>query len=145
MQDIELQPYRVALQEARKSFDRSSKRLREITSEQQRLNDEISRLRKTITALAAQCSESPYIDSLGITDACIEVMASFKETVNTQDVLRGLEEIGFDLSNQKNAAASVHTVLTRLAAKEKITKVEEDGSVSWRGPNYDEAWDNIPF
>lgn len=73
-----------------------------------------------------------------------------RSEVSTQSVLRSLESIGFDISSQKNAAASVHTVLTRLAEKGKIEKVagKDSGTVLWRGPNYDPqsiSDDDIPF
>jgi predicted transcriptional regulator len=62
--------------------------------------------------------------------------------------------MGFDLSSQKNPAASVHAVLTRLAEKGQIKKITDDnGEVTWRGPNFDEDYaqqmeisdDDIPF
>ncbi|WP_188757550.1 hypothetical protein [Edaphobacter acidisoli] len=116
------------------------------------MTDQIARLRKTITALAALCSEKPFSDELGITEACLEVMTAEKGTVSTQAVLRGLESIGFDLPGQKNAAASAHSVLSRLAEKKKIEKiVDGNGNVTWRGPNYDPKSDegitddDIPF
>jgi hypothetical protein len=60
---------------------------------------------------------------------------------------------GFDWASQKNAAAFVHAVLTRLAKSEKIVRVTDtkDDSVGWRGPNYDAKIgsgitdDDIPF
>jgi hypothetical protein len=127
--------------------------MHEISMEQYRLTDQITRLRKTITALAALCSETAFADALGITEACLEVMTAEKGTVSTQAVLSRLESIGFDLPGQKNAAASAHSVLTRLADKGKIQKiVAENGNVTWRGPNYDFDYDNqgitdedIPF
>ena len=57
------------------------------------------------------------------------------------DVVTALSQLGFDIESQKNAAASVHSVLTRLARKDQITRVETDDSVSWRGPNYDEEFE----
>jgi hypothetical protein len=137
--------YRAALTEARTSYNQATKRLAEIKSESFHLTKDVSRLRRTITALAAMCSEDPLLDNLGITESCLEVMQSETGTVTTAEVVKGLERIGFDLESQKNAAASVHAVLTRLAAKKKITKVTEDGgdTVAWRGPNYDEKWDKI--
>jgi hypothetical protein len=141
--------YRAALNEARASFDQATKRLEEIESESFRLSKDISRLRRTITALAAMCSEDPAMDNLGITDSCLEVMQLEQRTVTTAQVAKLLEERGFDLASQRNANASVHAVLSRLAGKEKITKITEEGTdaVRWRGPNYDEEWDrlDIPF
>jgi hypothetical protein len=142
--------FRAALKEARTSFDRASLRLQEITAETYDLTEKIVKLRRTITALAAMCSESPWLDSLGITESCTEVMESEVSEVSTQDVVRKLEGMGFELKSQKNPAASVHAVLSRLCEKGKITKVTKaDGSIAWQGPKYDEyagiTDEDIPF
>lgn len=150
MADSQTETFRAALKEARAAFDKASTRLDEIRYESHRLNDQVGKLRRTITALAAMCSESPYLDPIGITDACEEVMAIEREEVTTQEVVEKLEAMGFDLSSQKNAAASVHSVLTRLATKEKIEKITNGSeAVTWRGPNYKDPTeitdDDIPF
>ncbi|MDW5267370.1 MULTISPECIES: hypothetical protein [Acidobacteriaceae] len=144
MEESELKTYKLALKDARTAFDRATERLNEIQLEQYKLTDQISRLRKTITALAALCSEKPFTDTLGITEACLEVMTVEKGSVSTQAVLHKLESIGFDLPGQKNAAASAHSVLSRLAEKKKIDKIVDGaGNVSWRGPSYDPKSDEI--
>src|ERR1019366_2152959 len=137
--------YKAALKEARADFDRATKRLGEITHESTVLQDEINRLRGTITALAALCTEAPGLDDLGITESCMEVMESQVCEVTTADVVGFLEARGFDIGSQKNAPASVHAVLSRLARKGKIVRVEDENTngVQWRGPNYDP--DAIPF
>jgi hypothetical protein len=143
--------YRAALKEARASFGNATKRLRQIEVEAVSRRKEISQLRRTITALAAQCSEDPWSDALGITESCAEVMEEVIFEMSTQDVVKSLEDIGFDMSSQKSAAASVHAVLTRLALKGKIEKItsEDNNSVTWRGPSYDPEYaisdENIPF
>ena len=147
MTPTQLATYKAALKEARDTFDQATKRLNEITSESYILNSEIARLRRTITALSAMCSESPAFDDLGITDSCMEVMQTEKETVTTADVVKALEAMGFDLASQKNAPASVHAILSRLAKKGMIKKVtdEETNAVSWTGPNFDPKSNEIPF
>jgi hypothetical protein len=72
------------------------------------------------------------------------------EEVSTQDVVKRLEGLGFDLASQKNPAASVHAVLSRLAEKKKIEKItsEDNNAITWRGPNYapfEPSDDDIPF
>ena len=127
----------------------ATNRLAEIGIESYNLNDEVNRLRRTITALAALCSEEPMIDTLGITDSCLEVMDNQRDTVTTADVVRALEARGFDMATQKNANASVHAILSRLARRGKIERItDEKDNVSWRGPNYDPNTitdDDIPF
>ena len=151
MTQDQIATYRAALKEARASFDQTTKRLAEIESESCGLTQDMDRLRRTITALAAMCSEDPMIDRLGITESCMEVMEVKKIAVTTADVAKALERRGFDLASQKNAPASVHAILSRLARKGKIEKVTEEGSevAAWRGPNFDPLVeyddDDIPF
>jgi hypothetical protein len=145
MSDAEIEVYRAALNEARTSFDTKTKRKAKIQVEEYDLDKDLVRLRRTITALAAMCSESPWLDPLGITESCSKIMEVETSELTTQEVMKKLEGIGFDLSSQKNPAASVHTVLSRLSAKEKISKIhKDDDEVAWRGPRYSPD-DDIPF
>jgi hypothetical protein len=148
--------YRAALKEARASFDQATKRLEEIQSEALDLKNDADRLRRTITALAAMCSEDPLIDRLGITDSCLEIMEVRKTAATTGDVVEALEQRGFDLASQKNAPASVHAILSRLAHKGKIQKFDTNvvgnsgrTMVMWKGPNFDPSAtlddEDIPF
>jgi hypothetical protein len=132
------------LKAARKAFEVSSKRLADATNEIAKMEDDLTRLRKTITALSAMCSEDPGIDSLGITSSITKIMESATTTQTTADVVTALYNMGFDLSPQKNAAASVHAILNRLSLTDKIAKIQEGNKVSWRGPKYN-ADDDIPF
>jgi hypothetical protein len=139
MEEEKLVGFRNTLKEARALFDKESKELTEAESRVYWLKDDLAKLRRTITALAATCSESPWTDNLGITDSCMEVMSIEKRRVNTQDVVRRLEGMGFDFSSQKNPAASVHSVLNRLAINKKIEKITDDTGkvVTWQGPKFD--------
>jgi hypothetical protein len=132
------------LKEARAAFNKASDKLLEISQESHKLENEISRLRRTITALAAMCSESPGFDDLGITDSVMEVMETETSEVTSADVVEALSAMGFDLASHKNVQASVHAILSRLAHRGKIVKVvnEETKVISWRGPKYS---DDRPF
>lgn len=145
-----MEKFREALGAARSSFKIASKRLEEISAESRNLNRQMLNLRRTITALAAMCSESPLLDPLGITEAVEELMASEFRQLSTQQVVEELERMGFDVGSQKNVAASVHAVLSRLAAKGKIQKITDNDDdltpTVWRGPNFTEiSDDDIPF
>jgi len=146
--------FRAALKDARAAFEEKSTRLGAIEMEASTLKVEILKLRRSITALAPLCSEDPRVDKLGITDVCIEAMNIIPDTVSTADVVRWIEMYGYDISSQKNADASVHAILSRLADKGTIKKIliaGENGGVRWRGPNYDENTEtgitdeDIPF
>jgi chromosome segregation ATPase len=133
----QIDSYKDALRQARADFEEANRKLKVLSQQGYIVSNEIARLRRTITALSAMCSEQPLIDTLGITDACIEVMQTEQLALTTEDVVRKLEEIGFDVESQKHIAASVHATLTRLAMKGNIKKrIDEGKTVTWLGPNY---------
>ena len=137
--------YSVALQEARAGFTDATARLRKAEAEVARASAEITKLRRTITALSALCSVDPLWDDLGITEACFEVMKEARGAMSTSDVVEGVEAIGFDIKAQKNANASVHTVLMRLVKKGNISRENTTDGVVWKGPNFDPKYVDIPF
>jgi hypothetical protein len=138
----ERQTYRTALQLARDGFDKATVRLHELANETDQLEITITNLRKTITALSAMCSDEPGLDKLGITDSVLQVMGDAAFSFSTAEVVNALEAMGFDLRSQKNAQASVHAVLSRLAKRGKLTRVanarknSEGHPWEWRGPAY---------
>ena len=145
MEETSVAFFRNSLREARKLFDAKSTEQKELESRLYWLKDDLAKLRRTVTALAVMCSEEPWADPLGITESCMEVMDVVKGEQSTQAVVRKLEAMGFDLASQKNPAASVHSVLSRLAHNGKIQKITDDSDskkVTWRGPNYDPAYDD---
>jgi hypothetical protein len=135
--------YREALAKARASFDTADEQLVELEKKKARLEEETANLRKTITALAVLCSEDSGLDKLGITDSILEVMLDSPFSWTTGEVVNQLDSMGFDLKSQKNAQASAHAVLTRLAQQGKITRIKdpkknaEGHPWEWRGPAYD--------
>jgi len=84
------------------------------------------------------CSEEVDFASQGITELCKEVMNESEFELTTNEVVKAIEEIGFDLASQKNASASVHAILSRMAQRGEIQKItNQDNAVCWRGPKYD--------
>lgn len=144
MTDNQQNGYKVALKQARASFDEAKTQREALGLQINMLDDHIAKLRRTITALAAMCSEDPQFDDLGITDAVIEFMEGQDREMSTNEVVEGLKNMGFDLSSQRNPAASVHAILSRIAEQGKIEKMKkENRGVHWRGPKYDP--EAIPF
>ena len=135
--ESQIAPYRNALEEAREQFKVSTERQNLLRVQLMATESDVARLRRTITALAAMCSEPSTFDDLGLTDAVKEVMTKEPVLVTTTDVVQKVEEIGFDVKSQKNVQASVHTILQRLCKRELIQRVEDDGrTVRWKGPKY---------
>lgn len=144
MTDNQQNGYKAALKQARASFNEAKTQREALDLQITMLDDHIAKLRRTITALAAMCSEDPQFDDLGITDAVMEFMEGQEREMSTNEVIEGLKNMGFDLSSQRNPAASVHAILSRISEQGKIVKVKkENRGVYWRGPKYDP--DAIPI
>jgi hypothetical protein len=138
MTEPQIANYRAALKQAREEFKLAQEKRDYHGREGFAAIDEMTRLRRTITALAAMCGEHPLVDPLGITEAVTEVMQAAEDrSLDTANVVRQLEEIGFDTESQQNISASVHAVLSRLATRGIIQKVvDKDSKVfrwKWKG------------
>jgi hypothetical protein len=93
--------------------DQAERRLKDIDAK-------VTRLRRVVVSLSDICGEPTELTSLGITEACRTVMANASEKLRMRGVKDELTALGFDLSSQKNADASVMAILTRLVAAGEI-------------------------
>jgi len=126
--------YNVALQHAKEDLEQAlgeQSRLEERASE---LKEAITTLRRVVAGLADLLGEPSELSDLGITEACATVMNSAEYLLTTKDVLERLAALGFDLSSQKNAAASVGAILMRMQGAGKIRRVSMNGKPYWLGP-----------
>lgn len=138
----DLDGYRASLEKVRRDL---LDRLDEQEAVHQRLDElreEISALRRIVAGLSDYCGV-PNEKWIGLTEACSEVMAQQETTVSTNEVVKALEDMGIDMGAQKNASASIHAILTRLAKRGEIIKVDDGKNVTWKGPKFDP--DYIPF
>jgi hypothetical protein len=139
--------YLAALHRAKKHLDLTlqnrdlaERRLKEIDAE-------VTRLRRVVVSLSDICGEPTELTSLGITEACRTVMANASEKLRMRGVKDGLTALGFDLSSQKNADASVMAILTRLVTageiRRQVMKTSEGRTYTlFLGPNV--PGDNTP-
>jgi hypothetical protein len=136
--------YGSALDHARAELEEALGDLEEWDQRLDALRTKVVQLRRTVTALSVLCNEPTGMDDLGITDACRVVMDNATHPLTTKRAMQLLEELGFDLASQKNAAASVTTVLGRLEAKGRIRRGVRDGDTMWIGPHVPWAEDEAP-
>src|SRR5262245_35308808 len=109
--------------------------------------DEIAQLRRVIVSLAALCGETTDMETIGITEACRTVMRAAANSVTLKEVKTLLTDIGFDLSTQKNADASVQAILNRLVDAKEIQRRSGTGrptSAQYIGRNSTSWWKEAP-
>ncbi len=110
--------YRQDLQDAKSKLD-------ELLALREQVETKIARQKRRVAALAELCAADDSSDSNdspidlelgGLTEACITVLrGSRKEWLNTSEIQRGLEELGFPIRTYKAPGASIATTINRLA------------------------------
>lgn len=106
------------------------------------IDKKIAQLKKVILATQPMVPELGGIggnflrlefETAGITDACRKVLETSGNWMSPLSVRSALESNGVDLTQQKNAMASIHTVLKRLREKnEVLTGTGKDGGTVYR-------------
>jgi chromosome segregation ATPase len=123
------QTYETALEEAKKELAQAIEDLGEAEQKVQDLGERISNLRQTVTVLSKLCGvENVEVeDALGLTEAIRRTFVDAPlKTFAVQDMRLALEARGFNTRKYGNLLASIHTVIGRLEAKQKIEKVGDN-------------------
>src|SRR5580704_2210134 len=139
--------YLGALHRARKHLELTLRDRDEAERRLKEIDTKVTRLRRVVVSLSDICGEPTELTSLGITEACRTVMANASEKLRMRGVKDGLTALGFDLSTQKNADASVMAILTRLVTageiRRQIVKTSEGRTYTlFLGPGV--PGDNVP-
>jgi hypothetical protein len=139
--------YLGALHRARKHLELTLRDRDEAERRLKEIDTKVTRLRRVVVSLSDICGEPTELTSLGITEACRTVMANASEKLRMRGVKDELTALGFDLSSQKNADASVMAILTRLVTageiRRQIMKTSEGRTYTlFLGPNV--PGDNTP-
>jgi hypothetical protein len=98
--------YRAALSAAIAEYEK-------LGDERRRLDDRLSQLAQTISALSRLLGLTPT-QPFGLTDACRVVYRNAGIPLSPTEVRERLRTIGMDLSTYSNEMSAIHTVLKRL-------------------------------
>lgn len=129
-----------------KARNAAVKDLAQAVSEDKLLQQRIARLKQTIASLDAliegeeTASEWKQSEQIGITDACRQALKVANSPRTAIEVRDWLANSGYELSEQENALASIHTVLKRLVkAGEAAPGTNADGKATyeWIGARSD--------
>jgi hypothetical protein len=106
----------------------------ELAGKKKQIDSDLNKLIQLITANVNMLPEgerervSEEFDEIklpsGFSDAIWRVLSPF-EFMSATDVRAALEKSGYDLSNQSNALASIHTTLRRFPPDKVISKLEK--------------------
>jgi hypothetical protein len=117
-----------------------------LLKEQERIEDRILSLRKTMNALATVIAQHDSPDK-SFTDFAAAAMRSIIDTSLTEDILRiinaakgpltaseiraELNELGGSLIEHSNPLASIHAILSRLTESGRAHETVRDGKKAW--------------
>jgi hypothetical protein len=131
----------------KRAYETVQREMAEIDEQRQLLERRYARLKQTSFSLETLMeSESDLslpaalsLPVIGLTDACRHALTVSKSPRTAQEVRDWLVGSGYDLSEQENALASIHTILKRLVTSGQAEAgTTSDGKVSykWNGPKW---------
>jgi hypothetical protein len=123
---------------------------RNLKSELDKVNTQVSRLREGVMGLAAlagvnlketspELFTNDIVVNLGLTDAIRKVLGEGDFPSTPTDVRDGLLELGFPIHKHKNPLASIHSVLKRLIDAGQVvpaTEIETQKTVYMLADSY---------
>jgi hypothetical protein len=118
----------------------AAKELDDLLEQRTALDKRIARLKQTLLSLhaltddtfAEEVQAGHVADVIGITDACRNALKVANSPRTAVEIRDWLEDSGYDLSDQANALASIHTVLKRLVLSKEAEPVKRDGKTAYQ-------------
>jgi hypothetical protein len=146
-----VEKYQDAFEEAIKDLAETMRHRERNERERDWLDTKILKLREGVLGLGSLCGKTQttilrdnpelfpnLIDpDVGLTDAVRQVLKeSHKHFLTPVRIGEKLKTIGYDVSNQKNLLASLHTILKRLKKQGEAMTGTRDGKTvyKWKGP-----------
>jgi hypothetical protein len=131
-------------QDYKKAHEAVRREMAEIEEQRQLLDRRYARLKQTSLSLETLMEDADDSGSgvtaglpvVGLTDACRHALTVSKTPRTAQEVRDWLEGSGYDLSDQENALASIHTILKRLVAADEAeagTNSAGKATYKWTG------------
>jgi hypothetical protein len=130
----------------RKAYDAAASELNELLAEQERIDERILSLRKTMTALSTligQNSEKDkdFMDQLSgqirtmidvsLTDDIHKILMAARRPLTAIEIRAELKELGQTLAEQSNPLATIYAILNRLAESGRAHETIKDGKKAW--------------
>lgn len=135
-------------QDYKKAHQAVQQEMAEIEEQRRLLDQRYARLKQTSFGLETLMEDETASRSnvmvttlpvVGLTDACRHALKVAQSPRTAAEVRDWLEGSGYDLSDQENALASIHTILKRLVTSgeaEAGTNSAGKVSYSWKGPKW---------
>jgi len=129
----------------RKALESALQELEGLLQEEERIQQRMLSVRKTINALSILCQEagekadwreraSAHLERIlqgSVTDDIFKVVSAESEPLTTTEIRDELRKLG-SLEDHKNPLATINAVLGRLVEQGKLREVLKDGRKAWQ-------------
>lgn len=128
------------------AYETAAKELESLLKEQERIEERILSLRKTMNALATLISQhgeknKDFIDHAGarlreiidtsLTDDIHKIVAAATQPLTASEIRSELKELGNSLAEQSNPLATIYAILNRLSESGRVKETVKDGKKAW--------------
>jgi hypothetical protein len=130
----------------RKAYDDAADELNKLLIEQERIEERILSLRKTMTALSTLIGlrseqDKDLMDQLGVqirtmidvslTDDIHRILTTARRPLTAIEIRAELKELGQTLAEQSNPLATIYAILNRLAESGRAHETVKEGKKAW--------------
>lgn len=128
----------------REAYESAAVELEALLKEQERIDERILSLRKTMNALAMVISQhdgKDFMDSayarlqaivdISLTDEIHKIVAVSSVPLTASEIREQLKELGNTMAEQSNPLATIHAILNRLHESGRAKETVKDGKKAW--------------
>lgn len=130
----------------RKAYQSAASELEKLLQEQEKTEERIMTLRKTMNVLSTLCQQegidTTEIDKrfaalynmieYSLTHDIFKIISGSTEPLTTSEVREQLKELGGSLAEHRNPLASINAILNRLTEQGKVEETLKDGRKAWK-------------
>jgi len=129
----------------RKAYESAAKELEQLVQQQERTEDRILALRKTMNVLSTLCQQEgvdlseidkrharlAQIIEGSVTEDILKVISAASGPMTTSEVREELNKLGGSMAEQSNPLATINAVLNRLTEQDRVKETVKDGRKAW--------------
>jgi hypothetical protein len=130
----------------REAYDTAAKELESLLVEQERIEERILSLRKTMNALATLISQHEGKDKnfmdyaearlrqtidTSLTDDILQIVTASKHPLTASEIRDELKQLGGGLIEHSNPLATIHAITARLSESGRVHETVKDGKKAW--------------
>jgi DNA repair exonuclease SbcCD ATPase subunit len=136
----------MANQTYREAYEAAAKELESLLTDQERIEERILSLRKTMNALATLISQhggkdKDFLDyaaarlretiDTSLTNDIHKIVSASISPLTASEIRSQLKELGGSLAEHSNPLATIHSILNRLAESGRAHETVKDGKKAW--------------